>query len=133
MKTLIQTVVISTLMIIAGPAWSAHGSTSHAIQILTCEQDSDTSDAKVETMASEWLKAAKKIKGGENLQLSLHFPVAAKSGEIDLLMVLKTPSLGEWGTFMDNYPGSAAEKIDTKYKDDLDCGDSSLWESVEVN
>jgi hypothetical protein len=32
----------------------------------------------------------------------------------------------------DNYPGSAAEAIDDKYEDDLDCGNGTLWESVKV-
>ena len=33
---------------------------------------------------------------------------------------------------MDNCAGSAAEKIDEKYEDDLDCVDVSLWEPVTI-
>jgi hypothetical protein len=33
---------------------------------------------------------------------------------------------------MDNYPGSAAEAVDVKYADELDCGNGTLWESIEI-
>ena len=65
----------SMLMIVAGPAWSTE--VLHALQ---CEQDDDVTDEKIEAISAEWLKAAKTIKGGENLQLRLQFPVAAKVG-----------------------------------------------------
>jgi len=117
----------SMLMVLAGPAWS-----DEAVHILTCEQDEETTDEQVEAISKEWLKAAKGIKGAENMHLRLNFPVAAKAGEVDFLIILTAPSFAEWGTFMDNYAGSEAEKIDDKYEDDLDCGDGSLWESVKV-
>jgi len=119
--------IISLMMIIAAPAWS-----DSALHIITCEQDEETTDEQVEAIASEWLKAAKAVKGGENLDLYLNFPVAAKVGEIDVAMMLIAPSFAEWGAFMDNYAGSAAEAIDDKYKDDLDCGNGTLWESVKI-
>ena len=118
---------VSMLMVVAAPAWS-----DAALHALTCEQDEETSDEKVEAVAAEWFKAAKTVKGGENLQLFLNFPVAAKTGEVDVAMILIAPSFSEWGQFMDNYPGSAAEAIDDKYEDDLDCGNGTLWESVEI-
>ncbi len=127
MKKLMLLLFVSTLMMVAGPAWS-----DEAVHILTCEQDDDTSDEKVEAISAEWLKAAKAVKGGENLHLRLNFPVAAKAGEVDFLIILTAPSFAEWGAFMDNYAGSAAEGLDEKHKDDLDCGDGSLWESVKI-
>jgi len=127
MRVVIQLMIISLMMIIAAPAWS-----DSALHIITCEQDEETTDEQVEAIASEWLKAAKAVKGGENLDLYLNFPVAAKVGEIDVAMMLIAPSFAEWGAFMDNYPGSAAEAIDDKYEDDLDCGNGTLWESVKV-
>ncbi len=127
MRVVIQLMIISLMMIIAAPAWS-----DSALHIITCEQDEETTDEQVEAIASEWLKAAKAVKGGENLDLYLNFPVAAKVGEIDVAMMLIAPSFAEWGAFMDNYAGSAAEAIDDKYKDDLDCGNGTLWESVKI-
>lgn len=127
MKKLVLLMLTSMLMVIAGPAWS-----DQAVHMLSCEQDEETTDAQVEKISKEWLKAAKGVKGGEHMNLRLNFPVAAKAGEVDFLIILTAPSFAEWGMFMDNYAGSAAEKIDDKYQDDLDCGDGSLWESVKV-
>jgi len=126
-KKLVLLMFTSMLMIVAGPAWSAE--VLHALQ---CEQDDDVTDEKVEAISTEWLKAAKTIKGGENLRLRLQFPVAAKVGEVDLVMLVVAPSFAEWGSFMDGYPGSAAEAVDEKYEDVMDCGNGTLWESVEI-
>ena len=127
MKKIVLLMLTSMLMMVAGPAWS-----DEAVHILSCEQDEETTDEQVEAISKEWLKAAKGIMGAENLHLRLNFPVAAKAGEVDFLIILTAPTFAEWGAFMDNYAGSEAEKIDDKYEDDLDCGDGSLWESVKV-
>ena len=127
MKKLTLLLFVSMLLVVAGPAWS-----DNVRQVLKCEQSESTGDSKVEAIAAEWLKAAKKIKGAENLEVNLNFPVAAAAGEVDFLMVVIAPSFVEWGAFMDNYPGSEAEKIDDKYEDNIDCGDASLWESAKV-
>ncbi len=127
MKVFIQLTIFSLLMVMAAPAWSAQ--VLHALQ---CQQDDEVSDEKVEAISAEWLKAVKTVKGGENLILRLQFPVAAKMGEVDLVVLMVAPSFAEWGEFMDNYPGSAAEAVDEKYADDLDCGNGTLWESIEI-
>ncbi len=127
MRVLMRLMFVSILMMVAAPAWS-----DAALHIVTCEQDEETSDEQVEAMAAEWLKAAKEIKGGENLELYMNFPIAAKAGEVDVAMMIVASSFAEWGTFMDNYPGSEAEAIDEKYEDDLDCANGALWESVKI-
>ena len=125
MKSIMRLLFISILMMVAAPAWS-----DAALHIVTCQQDDETSDEKVEAMSAEWLKAARTVKGGENLDLHLNFPVAAKAGEIDVAMFLVAPNFAEWGEFMDNSPGSAAEAVDEKYEDDMDCGNGTLWETI---
>jgi hypothetical protein len=120
-------IIVSILLMVAAPVWS-----DGAMHVILCDQDEDVTDDQVEVIAAEWFKAAKTVKGGENLEFYLNFPVAAKSGEVDMAMMLIAPSFGEWGTFMDNYPGSAAEDVDDKYEDELDCGDGTLWESMKV-
>jgi len=127
MKMFIRLLIVSLLMVMAAPAWA-----DSALHALTCEQDEETTDDQVEAIATEWFKAAKAVKGGEQLEFYLNFPVAAKTGEVDVAMIIIAPSFTEWGTFMDNYPGSAAEAIDDKYEDDLDCGNGTLWESVKI-
>ena len=60
----------------------------------------------------------------------MQFPIAAKMGEVDVVLLLIAPSFAEWGVFMDSYPGSAAEAVDQKYEDVIDCGNGTLWESI---
>jgi len=127
MKKLILLMFFAVLMVVTAPAWS-----DSVRQVLKCEQSENTSDSKVEAIAKEWLKAAKNIKGAENLELNLNFPVAAAAGEVDFVMVVLSPSFTEWGAFMDNYHGAEDAKVDDKDEDDVDCGDASLWESVKV-
>jgi len=117
---------VTTLMMLASSAFGT------VVQIYSCEQDEATTDDQLEAMASEWLKAAKTVKGGENLELYLTFPIAASAGEIDVQFVLYVPNFAEWGAFIDNYNGSAAQKIDNKYEDDLDCTKSTLWDRIKI-
>lgn len=127
MKKVIQLIFVSVLMILTAPVYA-----DSVVQVYECERDDDTTDEQIEAMAEEWLKAAKGVKGGENLELYLNFPIAGQVGEMDLTMVLIAPSFAEWGTFTDNYDGSAVDKVDEKYSDDVDCPDSMLWDSVKV-
>jgi len=114
-------------MMVAAPAWSAT-----AVAVYTCEQDEDASEADVNEAAADWLKAAKGMKGGENLEVYTMFPMAVTMGESDFMFVVTAPSFAEWGTFMDGYAGSAAAESDKKYADVADCPDSALWESFKA-
>ena len=127
MKTIIRLAIISILMLIAAPAWSGS-----AVMVYTCEQDDDASEADVNAAAAAWLEAAKGMKGGENLEVFVMFPMAVTMGESDFLFIVTAPSFGEWGTFMDGYEASAAADSDKKYADVADCPDSALWESVKA-
>ena len=127
MRMIARLIFVSILFLIAVPA-----SADLATYIILCDQDDDVTDDQVEAISAEWFKAAKGVKGGENLQLYLNFPIAAKAGEVDFAMMLIAPNFAEWGQFIDNYPESPAEDIDDKYEDDIDCGDATLWESVNM-
>ena len=127
MRIITSLIIVSILMMVAAPTW-----TYDLMQIILCEQADGVTDDQVEQMAAKWFAAAKGVKGGENLEMRLNFPVAAKAGEIDVAMMLLAPNFAEWGTFMDNYPDSAAEDVDDEYDEFIDCMDGSLWESVTV-
>ena len=127
MNTIKQLIMVSILVIIAAPAYSDSFST-----FLKCEQDDDASAKDLEAVASAWLKAAKKQKGGANLGVELHFPVVAQMGEMDFSFVITAPSLEQWGTFMDGYEGSPASKMDKEWDELAACPDSALMRSVSV-
>ena len=127
MKIMMRLLLVSISIIFSAPAFSESAS-----QLYKCEQDEAASDADVLAAASEWMQAAREVKGGKNLTVSIHFPIAAPVGEIDFLLVVNAPSLMEWGEFMDNYEGSAVAKVDKRFAEIADCSESTLWESIKV-
>ena len=126
MKTLIRVMAVTMLMVFAAPAYS------ESIQIYNCTYEGDATEDTVMDMASKWLKAAKQMKGGENLQMALRFPVAASVADVDFKWVVITPSFAEWGAFVDAYEQSELETIDDELFKVANCGDSSLWEGEMI-
>jgi hypothetical protein len=121
-------VLVLVLMVAVAPAYSAQ-----ATQVWSCEEEDEATEADLRAAAAEWLKAAKTMKGGENMEVSLFFPVAVdKTGEIDFLFVVSAPSFAEWGLFWDGYDGSPASKVDQGSNSKAICPDSALWETVEI-
>jgi len=134
MNTIVKLMIVSMLMlvpmlmIVAAPAYAGE-----AMQMWRCEIDDDTSEEEVTAMAQEWLKAAKKMPGGERLKAFVNFPVAVNAmGEIDVLFVVVAPSFEEWGKFWDNYLGSSVEEVDKRHREKIVCPGSALWEVVRV-
>ena len=132
MKTIIRSLVVPLLLIIATPAYS---DSSHVLQIFRCEfNDEKTTEGEVLDLATTWLKAAKQMKGGENMKLVIRFPIAVGAGGVgDFTWVISTPTFTEWGEFTDAYEGSEVSKIDDQLFGDLaDCGQSSIWEGTVI-
>lgn len=128
-KFITRSVLISTLMIVAAPAYSAT-----ALQMWKCEMDDDATEQNVKESAAKWLEAAKKLNGGERLEAYVYFPVAVNdTGETDVMFAVTTPSFEEWGKFWDAYEGSEAAKIDRQNEEYAVCPDSAVWESYKVN
>jgi len=129
MKTIVSAVLISILMIVAAPAYSG----GVATQFFKCEMDEDATEKDVVAYASKWLKSAKTMKGGKNLEAHIFFPVAVTNmGETDLIFAISAPTFAEWGMFWDAYEGSPAAAAD-KEDDLVDCPNSALWETIKVN
>ena len=128
MKTIVGLMLVSMLVIVATPAFSAE-----ATHMLKCELDDDATEEQVQAGAQEWLKAAKTIKGGEQLEAYVYFPVAVNAtGEIDLMFVVVAPSFQEWGKFWDNYSNSTAAEVEARNDEFVVCPDSAVWESIKV-
>ena len=123
MNTILRLMLVTMLIIVATPSYSAE-----VVQIFNCQQDDDATDEQIKAVAVEWLKAAKKMKGGDQIEVYLRFPVVGHMGENDFTFVIKAPSLVEWGVFMNEYEESKLQEIDDKIDELCDCPDSSLWE-----
>ena len=128
MKNIVKLLLIAVFLIVAAPAHSAVIS-----QFFKCEQDDDATEKDLVTFFSKWEKAAKTMKGGEDMRVSLHFPVAAQMGSFDFSLVLTVDSATQWGEFMDNYAGSAAQAMDGEWDELASCPDSALIKSIGVN
>ena len=127
MKTFMRLALVALLVVVAAPSYAGE-----AWQSFTCEIVGDATEDQVVAMGSEWLKAAKSMKGGENIQVHVAFPVAAQMGETDFRMLIMMPTIKEWGEFWDGYHGSPASKVDVKYQDMIECPDSRLFEHVKI-
>jgi len=126
LNTIKRLMIVSVLMLVGG---AAH---ADAMQIYYCNQHEDASDEQVDDIASQWYKAARTMKGGENLQMWLRFPIAAQAGPTDFVMVLVAPTFEEWGEFTDAYEGSPAEEVDDNFEEIADCTRTTIWESHQV-
>jgi len=118
------------VMVIACASAFAGG---EATQMWSCEIEDEATEAQVIEGAQKWLAAAKKIKGGENIEAYVYFPIAvnATSG-MDAMFIVTAPTFKEWGEFWDGYEGSEAAKIDTANQEFVVCPDSVVWESVKI-
>lgn len=126
MKTLIRLMIVSILMAVASPAYS------EAIQIFNCQLEAEATNDEAFDMAEKWLKAAKTIKGGKNLQAFIRFPIAASVDDIDFKFVIATPDFADWGAFTDAYEASAIAEIDDEFEKIAICNEASLWEGEEI-
>ncbi len=128
MNTVIRLMVISILMFIAAPAWS-----DLAVHVYHCEQEDEASDEALEAIASEWLRVARTMKGGENLDIFLYFPIAVQSGEHDFVFMLIAPDFAQMGAFLDAYAGSPLEEVDDRFDELAACPNSEMWEAVPIS
>ena len=127
MRWTLVSVMLSAMMIVASPARSAE-----ATQMWKCEMGDDTTEEEVEEAAKKWLKVAKTMNGGDQLEAYVYFPVAVNVvGNTDFMFIVIASSFEEWGKFWDEYQISDAADAD-QANTDVDCPDSALWQSIKV-
>jgi hypothetical protein len=120
---------VAVMAIAVSPAFAG----GKATQMWRCELQDDATEDQVVAAAEKWLATAKTMKGGENFEAYVYFPVAVNAnGESDLIFVVVAPSFSEWGEFWDGYKDSAAAKLDQENQEFVDPTDSGLWESIKV-
>ena len=127
MKSLIRLMVVSMLMFFTAPAWSGS-----AVHMFHCVAEDHATDDALEAITSEWLAAAKKMKGGENLEVFLYFPIATGTSEHDFSLIMITPDFAQMGAFLDAYAGSPLEEIDDRLDELAVCPISDMWEAIAV-
>ena len=119
---------VAVMAIAVSPAFAGK-----ATQMWRCELQDDATEDQVVAAAEKWLATAKTIKGGENFEAYVYFPVAVNAnGESDLIFVVVAPSFSAWGEFWDGYKDSPTAKLDKEHEKFLVPTDSGLWESIKV-
>ena len=127
MRWTIVSVMLSMMIFVAAPARSAE-----ATQMWKCEMGANTTEEEVEEGAQKWLKTARQMNGGDQLQPFVYFPVAVNVvGNTDFMFIVVAPSFAEWGKFWDVYQISPEGDAD-QANADVDCPHSALWQSVKV-
>ena len=105
---------------------------SNVLQIWTCATHEGKTWADIEAVSAAWLKAARSMKGGDQLDVYLDVPIAASEGGGSFDFVLIAPSFATWGVFTDGYEGSPAQKADEDFAKVSSCSGSSIWLSTKV-
>jgi len=105
---------------------------SNVLQIWKCTTNEDSTGAEVEAVSAAWLKAARGMKGGDQLEVYLEEPIAASEIGGDFYFVLVAPSFEAWGVFNDGYEGSPAQKADEEFFKVASCSSSTLSLSTKV-
>lgn len=128
MNTTVRLVLVALLILAAVPAYSGE-----AVQMWKCSFEGDTTEEQVEASAQAWLKAAKKLPGGENLKAFVYFPIAVNAtGETDFMFMVVAPTFEEWGRFWDNYLKADGEDLEAENHELFVCPDSVVWEAIKV-
>ena len=128
MKTTIRWMFVFVMVTLAAPALAVD-----AVQMFKCEMEDDATEDEVTAIAKEWLTAARKTKGGEQLEVSLFFPIAVNvTGETDFLFMVHTPSVAQWGVFWDGYKDSPVAQVDAGIGSKVTCPHSALWEVNKI-
>ena len=126
-KTVLSSMVVATFALGATPAFS-----DQVFEAMQCKLMGDHTEDDVITGAQKWLAAARTMKGGEDLKLSIHFPVAGGHPDSDFIFVLRAPNFETWGKFWDGYPDSPADELDGKATGITECANGRLYGGVDI-
>ncbi len=111
---------------------AASASADNVVQLWNCKLNDGKSGDDVVAASSAWLKAAKSMKGGKDLEAFVDFPLAAPTGDGGFNFVLIAPDAKTWGVFSNDYYDSPAAKADEIWSNVATCSGSSLWQSIKI-
>ena len=126
-------IAISLCLAISAAAFAAPVAANDFDHVWSCELKPGKSLDDARAAAGVWLEAARSMKGGELLQVSIRYPIIVSESENRFDFVVRAPSLAVWGAFYDTYDdGTPVADADTKFADVANCSGSTMWESIGV-
>ena len=126
-KNALATSAVLSLILFAGSAFA-----DSVVQVWHCTLNDGKSGEDAVAVSEAWLKAAKIMEGGADLEVYIEFPLAAAPGAGGFNFVLIAADAKTWGLFMNDYDGSPAAKADEAWDEAADCSGSDLWQSIEI-
>jgi hypothetical protein len=133
MKVMMKCLFIVLIsLVVSTPVFAA--SQFEVVQIWACEMEDGTTEAQVEAIAAEYLKAVRTMEGGAGAMMKVFFPaVVNNTGSTDFYFVLNTKTFTDWGKIWDAYQdGTALAEADDKNAGKVVCPDSMLWEAHAI-
>jgi hypothetical protein len=125
---IMQQLIISGLAVSAAPV-----SANQFGHVWSCELAAGKSLADVRAVSEQWLKAARTMSGGDQLELYINLPIVVEDSANHFDFVLQAPSLQSWGTFYDGYSEtSPVGKADVVFAGVATCSGSTVWESIRI-
>ena len=101
--------------------------------VWTCELAPGRSLDDARAVARTWLAAARSMKHGERLEVSIRYPIIVGESENRFDFVVRAPSLAAWGAFYDTYDdGTPVADADLKFAEVASCSGSTMWEIIGV-
>jgi hypothetical protein len=127
-KRILAALAISLAYFFVAPALA-----NNVIQIWVCELHEGKTGADAVDVSEAWLKAARSVAGGEDLDVLLRLPIAANVADDSFRFVLIAPDARSWGTWFENSSTdvSLAQANDT-WNEVAFCSGSSMWAGVPI-
>lgn len=126
-KVTIASLTASVMFLFIAPAYG-----DSILQIWDCELNDNKTPADVIAASSVWLEAAKNNEGGEDIEVSLEFPIVGDDEGGDFFFVLSVADTKTWGVFNHDYPDTPAGQAEGAWADVATCSESSLSASVDI-
>ena len=102
-------------------------------QVWNCELNPGKSLDDAQAVSLSWLKAAKSMESGDQLQAFINYPIIVSASQNRFDFVVRAPSLAAWGAFYDKYDsGTAVAKADEEFATVATCSGSTMWENIKV-
>jgi hypothetical protein len=104
------------------------------IHIFKCEMNPGITEAQVDAIAQQKLKALRQMPGAEKAKVHVLWPAAVSNmGKTDFQIVWTLPSFSDWGKLWDAYnDASPLARGDDSTEGKVVCPESMLWESHEI-
>lgn len=127
-----KTRVLASIAMLSMIMFAGSAAADSIVQVWTCKAREGKTADDVAAVSSAWLKAAKTMEGGADIEVYLEYPLAADAGFGEFNFVMIVPDVKTWGVFNHGYAGSAAADADEAWNEVAKCSGSGLWESVEM-